>query len=130
MNRLDEKGATILEIVITMLLLSIAVPGLVQLYSRAIVDTATTDLQARATFLAQQKLEEIFADKWSPTRGYTYVVTGGRYPSENLTGGFVRTTVIDTVGKVLSGTSYALVQVRVAHGVSGTLQVQSWMARY
>lgn len=127
---LDNKGTTILEIVITILLLAVAVPGLVQLFSRSIVDTSTTDVQARATFLAQQKMEEIFADKWAPTRGYTYVVTAGRYPSETLTGGFVRTVTIDTAGLSLSGTRYALVRVHVTNDLSGDVEVNSWIARY
>lgn len=130
MNRQDEKGATILEIIMTILLLSVAVPGLVQLYSRAIIDTSTTDVQARATFLAQQKMEEIFTDKWSPTRGYSYVVTAGRYPSETLTGNFLRTVSIDTAGLSLEGTRYALVRVNVTHDLSGTVEVRSWLARY
>jgi Tfp pilus assembly protein PilV len=126
----NSKGATILEIVITILLLAVAVPALVQLYSRAIIDTSTTDVQARATFLAQQKMEEIFSDKWAPTRGYSYVVTAGRYPSETLTGDFLRTVSIDTAGLSLQGTRYALVRVRVTHDLSGTVEVRSWLARY
>jgi Tfp pilus assembly protein PilV len=126
----NSKGATILEIVITILLLAVAVPALVQLYSHAIIDTSTTDVQARAIFLAQQKMEEIFSDKWAPTRGYTYVVTAGRYPSETLTGGFVRTVTVDTAGLSLGGTRYALVQVHVTHDLSGAVEVSSWIARY
>jgi len=130
MKRLDEKGGTILEIVITILLLGIAVPGLVQLYSSAIIDTSAADVEARATFLSQQKMEEIFADKWSPSRGYTWVVTANRYPSENVIGGFVRTVTVDTVGKSFMSVQYALVRVSVTHSLLGTSQVTSWMARY
>ncbi len=130
MKTLDERGGTILEIVITILLLAIAVPGLIQLFSRSIIDTSTADVQARAVFLSQQKLEEIFADKWSPSRGYTWVVTAGRYPAENVAGGFVRTVTIDTTGKNFMGVSYALVRVSVTHNLCGTEKVTTWFARY
>jgi len=126
----DERGGSILEILITLGLIAIALPSIIQLYSYAIINSSGAQLEAQAANLCEQKMEEIITDKMSISRGYTWVTTSGRYPAESLSSGFSRTVSIDTTGKSFSGVSYALVTVSVNHSLIPAVQVTNWLTRY
>lgn len=125
----SERGHGFLDIILTVLFLGISVPALVQLFAVAVLSGASLEVESRAVYLCEQKLEQIATDKMSPTRGYTYVTTSGRYPSESLTSGFTRTVTI-TTGLTFNGVSYASVEIHVAHPDIPTVSMTTWITRY
>lgn len=126
----NERGFSMIEIVTTIVFIAIAFPAILQLYSYIFINSSIYQTETRAIMLCNQKMEEVITDKTSPSRGFGWVITSGRYPAENLTGGFVRTAVIDTAGKYFSGVSYAEVVVTVTHDLMPTVQLKSWLTRY
>lgn len=126
----NQRGSSTIEIITALIFIGIALPGLLQLYSYIFVSSSVYEVETNAVMLCSQKMEEIVTDKISPSRGYSWVVTSGRYPAENISGGFVRTVIIDTAGKYFSGVSYAEAVVTVSHDLMPTVQVKSWLTRY
>ncbi len=126
---MNEKGYSTLEIITTLLFVGITVPALVDLYSYTFLHSATYEIESRALALCEQKLEDITADKMSPSRGYSWVTTPGRYAAENLAGGYTRTTTIVTAGKTFSGVAYAEVTVRVSHDLISAVQIVTWLTQ-
>jgi hypothetical protein len=75
-------------------------------------------MSSRARFLAAERLEQVLADRFSPSRGYSYVLAAN-YPAEaTITGisGFARSTTVTETGASLSGagTGYKTVSVTVS----------------
>lgn len=126
----NERGFSVIEIITTIVFIAIAFPAILQLYTYIFINSSVYEIEAKAIMLCNQKMEEIAADKISPSRGYGWVVTSGRYPSENVTGGFVRTVTIDTTGKYFSGVSYAEAVVTVTHDLMPTVQLKNWLTHY
>jgi Tfp pilus assembly protein PilV len=129
-NIANERGSSMIEIITTLLFVGIALPALLQLYSYIFINSSVYELETKAVMLGTQKMEEIITDKMSPARGYSWVVTSGRYPSESITGGYIRTTTIDTAGKYFSGISYAEAVVTVSHNLMPNVQFKCWLTRY
>jgi len=104
----NQAGYSLIEIIVTIVFVGIAFPGLIAFFANIMTDSVESGAYTEAIVLTQSKMEEITADKLSPDRGYDYIRTAGQYPSETI-GQFTRTTtVIDTV---LSGVSGAFVMV-------------------
>ncbi|MCB0832062.1 MAG: hypothetical protein KDC45_01230 [Bacteroidetes bacterium] len=125
----SEKGHGFLDIILTVLFLGISVPALVQLFAVAVIGTTSLEIESRAVYLCEQKLEQIATDKMSPSRGYSYVTTTGRYPSESLTSGFTRTTTV-TPNLSFNGVSYTSVVVSVSHPDIASVSMTTWITRY
>jgi hypothetical protein len=119
-----------IEIITTILFIGIALPALLQLYSYIFINSSIYEIETKAVMLCNQKMEEIVTDKISPSRGYSWITTSGCYPVEALSGGFTRTTLIDTAGKYFSGVSYAEVAVTVSHNLMPNVQIKCWLTRY
>lgn len=126
----NERGSSMIEIITTLLFVGIALPALLQLYSYIFINSSVYEVETKAVMLGNQKMEEVITDKLSPSRGYAWITTSGRYPSESLSGGFVRTVVIDTAGKYFSGVSYAEAVVTVSHDLMPNVQFKCWLTRY
>ncbi|KAB2881534.1 hypothetical protein F9K33_00310 [bacterium] len=119
-----------IELITTVLFIGIALPALLQLYSYIFINSSVYEIETKAIMLCNQKLEEIVTDKLSATRGYSWVTTSGRYPSESISNGYVRTVLIDTAGKYFSGVSYAEAVVTVSHNLMPNVQLKCWLTRY
>ncbi|MHC4447816.1 MAG: hypothetical protein ACYSXF_08565, partial [Planctomycetota bacterium] len=52
------------------------------------IQRANPMLVSTARWLAIEKLEDIVADRHSPSRGFAYVKVGGNYPAETPVAGF------------------------------------------
>lgn len=119
-----------IELITTILFIGIALPALLQLYSFIFINHSVYEIETKAVMLCSQKMEEIITDKVSPSRGYTCILVSGRYPTENISGGFTRSTAIDTAGKYFSGVSYAEVIITVSHDLMPNVQIKCWLTRY
>ncbi|MFY9269746.1 MAG: prepilin-type N-terminal cleavage/methylation domain-containing protein [Candidatus Manganitrophaceae bacterium] len=98
--RTDVRGFTLIEIILAVLVISIAVVGMTSAIS--FVGQGSLDAEATSTAkeLAQEKLEQIMGDKRDMARGYAYVITPGQYPAEPAVAGFTNYSRSVTVTEV------------------------------
>jgi type II secretory pathway pseudopilin PulG len=131
-------GFTLMELIASILLLSIALPPLVVAMRDGVVRQAAVNQRAVARWLAHARLEEVIADRHSASRGYGAVVTGFYAAEAPVSGwpGFNRTVTITETGPNLStaGTGYKVVTVTVTwrdtiRGASN-LQIQTVLTDY
>lgn len=131
------RGFTIIEAIITIVVLSIAAPPML-LALREAERQRTAPVQAdRGRWLAAERLEEIVADRHASTRGWAYVVNANYSPEDPVQGfpGFSRQVSIQETGASLSGigTGYKLVRVSVSWRDAGgtkTLEVGTVLTEY
>lgn len=119
----NGKGFTLIEAIVAIVILSIAVPAMFWAIRDAATRRANPVQIERARWLAQERLEDVIADRHSPARGWTYVV-GGNYAAESSVAGFSafsRSTSIVETGVALSGggTGYKVVSVTVGYAAAG-----------
>ncbi len=112
-----HKGFTLIETVMTMVILSIAVMGILQVFFVGLAPrNAPTSLEITiGTQLVQEGLERIRADRRNAGRGFDYI-TSANYPAETLSGvfsGYSRTTTIAPSWQ--GNASYTQVTVSVTH---------------
>lgn len=81
----NQRGFTLIEIIITIVLLAIITSGLMAMFTTFSKSNGDPSVMTQATELAQEKMEQIIADKNNPARGFTYLSTTGpnNYPAEN-----------------------------------------------
>lgn len=140
MGRADvRRGFTLIEVIIAIVVMSIAVPPMFWALRQANVQRVDPINLSRARWLACEKLEDINADAFSTTRGYTYL-SNSNYPSEATVSGFTgfsRSVSVSESGADLvagSGTGYKTVVVSVGYvdgkGTGRTLSVSTVVAQY
>ena len=123
-----QKGFTLIELIMVIVILGIALFPLLRLLSSVLVDTNSGDVLSQASFLAQSKLEKIISEKHA--HGFDWVVAQYAYESETPVTGFVRTVSIDTTNMSLNQVRYALVQVSVSHSAMQDILVSTWLTDY
>lgn len=86
----NKHGFTLIEIIITIVLLAILTSGLMAMFTTFSKSNGDPSVITQATELAQEKMEQIIADKNNPARGFPYLITSGpnNYPAENPVTGF------------------------------------------
>lgn len=109
-----ENGYSLIELIVTIILIGIAFPGLLGFFASSMIDTVKNDVINEAVLLAGEKMEQITADKNEPTRGIDYITTPNQYPSESL-GQYTRGVVIQT--KIIDNISVIEVIVSITHPV-------------
>ncbi len=132
-----RRAFTLVETVICVVILSLAVPGVLWALSDANVQRVDPILANRARWLAQERLEDVLADRHSPARGYAYV-TNANYAAENPVSGFAgftRNVSITETGVTFgAGTGYKTVTVSVgyqdARRISRSLTLSSVVTDY
>lgn len=129
---------TLIEAIIAIVVLSVAVPSMFWALRDATVKRLEPAAHSRARWLANERLEQIIADRHSSTRGYAYVVNAN-YPAEaSFTNfpGFTRSVSITETSANLSsaGTGYKKVAVSVGfpnvRGGTSTLVVTTVVTDY
>lgn len=124
----NQAGYSLIEIVVTIVFVGVAFPGLLAFFANIMTDSAESGVQTQAIVLTQSKMEEIAADKFSSTRGYDYITTSGQYPVETI-GQFTRTTTISDT--TLSGVDGAYVIVSTNHSLmANPYNVESFFTSY
>jgi prepilin-type N-terminal cleavage/methylation domain-containing protein len=86
MNRMKNEGFTLIEVILVVVIMAIAIPGLITVLSVITQGQVNTVGTTTAALLAQERLEEIVADKRSPNRGYAFVVNGNYAPDVPMAG--------------------------------------------
>lgn len=127
------RGFTLIELVLTIVVISAGLFGLMVLFDAASRGTVQSLGQQAAVYLAQERLEIITADKAS--RGYDYVVMSNYVPTEVVTLGTGQYTRLLTIQEVSSAdlttitpnSGYKWVAVAVAWGSGAENQIMLTM---
>jgi Tfp pilus assembly protein PilV len=127
-KRANERGFTLIETALSIVIILIAVIGLFAIFTNSIASRnapQSFEIAAGIQYL-QEGLERVYADRRNPDRGFSYVATSGNYPNETLGNGYARTTVIADWTSV----DYKQVTVTVTHNgatvASGVLLVANY----
>jgi type II secretory pathway pseudopilin PulG len=112
-----QRGFTIIEAVVAVVLIGVTLPPMLWALRQEHRNRVRPVLASQAGFLAIEKLEDIIADRNSSTRGYAYL-TGANYPAENPVpgfNGFSRNVSFSETGPdlVSAGTGYKKATVNV-----------------
>jgi Tfp pilus assembly protein PilV len=118
-TRTAPRAFTLIEAVISLVILSVAVPAMLWAVRDAVTKRSDPVLASRARWLAAERLEDIIADRHSPSRGYAYVITSN-YAAESSVSGFTNfsrsVTISETAANLSSaGTGYKTVTVTVSY---------------
>lgn len=139
-----SKGFSLIETIITLVVLSIAAVGVLSVFSATSRGSADPLILSQATQLAQEKMDVIIGDREDPGRGFAWVVPAN-YPAESPVAGFPdfnRNVTIfcvnaadlnASVGAPGAGgcaSRYTHVAVTVAHAVEGTVTVDTAVTNY
>lgn len=137
MSSKRNKGFTLLELLLAMVIMAVGMLGIMALFQNASRGALQADLNGEAIVLAREKLEEIIMDKIRD--GYD-ALDGSSYPQETFTGDFspfVRSTSIEEVAEgdlstPQAGSGYKRVEVTVSwgSGPSTSISVPTVVARY
>ena len=121
MSRMNQRGVTMIELLLAMLLLAVALVGLAASFPLAMVGVATGGYQTTATLLAQQCID-IAKSMAYDSFGYTQIPAQlpVACPDGAVTGygGFTRTTTIQ-VGTPTAQTTTITVVVNFSGGGGG-----------
>jgi prepilin-type N-terminal cleavage/methylation domain-containing protein len=145
-----DQGFTLIETVIVVVILGLSLGVLIP-FTVSLRNSAAPVLTQQAALLAQEKLEQIVADRLDRTtpRGFTYATTSGNYPAESPIAGVtgfnrsvaiacVTTTNLNAAGTVpnpscaLSDarTDYARVTVTVSNSFLGNVTAATLITNY
>src|SRR3990170_9100171 len=135
-----EEGFSLIEIIITMVVLSIAAVGVLSVFTAGIKGSADPLIINQAVQLAQEKMDEVIALKKSG--GFGAVVSVAPGPFVPAVAGFTWSRTINCVTAVndltpsgvppcpLAVADYAVVTVTVTHAVTGDIQFITLMTNY
>lgn len=136
----SRAGFTIMETVAAIVMLSIAVPPMVNALNEGHTQRVNPVLASTARWLAVEKLEDVIADRHSTTRGWSHLVPGNYGAESPVTGftGFDRTVTLTeyqadlTTADVTGG--YMVVDVAVswtdATATARTLTISTVITEY
>lgn len=132
------RGFTLIEAIVSIVILSTAVPAMLWAVSQAQRDRIGPVKASQARWLATEKLEDIIADRHSTTRGYSYLVNNNYAAESSITGypGFTRSVAISETGADLAsaGTGFKRATVTVtwtnSTGASKSLAIATIITDY
>ena len=114
-----RRGATVIELAMCIVVLSIALPPLIKSYAESSTQQINPGNEATAAFLADERMEQIVARRYQGTDGYSAVTTSN-FPSESagsISGfaAFARSVTVSYVTSSLSssGSDVGYKKVRV-----------------
>ena len=149
-ERKNQAGFSLIEIIITLTVLSIAVVGVLSVFTTGLQGSADPLIIDQATQLAQEKMDIIIGDRQNSARGFTWVAAADystnalKYPPENPVTGFTNFNRSVTIVCVDAGnlnnnngqpfpcasSGYAHIDVTVTNTAIGSVKVQGLVANY
>ena len=120
-------GFTLMEVVLIIVIAGIAVLPLSMLFANTSIRSGDARNATVAVQLAAAKLEEITADKNSPTRGFAYLVASN-YPAENPVAAFTNynRSVSIATDSTYDGVTFRTVNVTVTCPNIPAVTVTTW----
>ncbi len=146
----SERGFSLIEIVITIIILGIAT-GILVPFIVSLRGSANPVLMEQAVVLSQERLEQMIADRRDSAtpRGFRYATTPANYPNENPVAGYpdftrsvtimcVTTANLDAAGTAPNPscaladglTDYARVTVTVTNTLAGSVAAVGLLTNY
>lgn len=129
--RRRERGFTLVEVVILIVVAAIAVLPLAMLFATTSIRSSDAQSASVAAQLAQAKLEEITADRNASTRGFSYV-TAANYPAENPVPAFAsfQRSVTVSPDSTYDGVTFRTVSVTVTTSGIPPVTLSTWFVNY
>lgn len=129
---IDTEGYSLIEIILVILILAIAIPPVIHLFSYNLENSVDSEIYTKATYFAEERMEEVLADKRASSsgKGYDYILGVGRYPDDLPETGYSRAVSVDTTGKIINGVSYAEVIITVNHSNINSVVLTTWVTDY
>jgi Tfp pilus assembly protein PilV len=130
-SRPSVNGFTLIEVVILIVVASIAVLPLAMLFATTSIRSSDAQSASIAAQLAQAKLEEITADRNASTRGFSYVVAGN-YPAESPVPAFTsfQRSVTVAPDSTYDGVTFRTVSVTVTTSGIPPVTLTTWFVNY
>jgi Tfp pilus assembly protein PilV len=131
MRARNAAGFTLIEMVLIIVITAIAVLPLSMLFANTSIRSSDARNATIAAQLAQAKMEELTADKNSPTRGFSYLVAGN-YPAENPVSAFpgYNRSVTFAADSTYDGVTFRAVGVAVASPNIPPVTLTTWFVNY
>ena len=126
----SERGSTLIELILMIIIGIVALFPLLAMYSNATMNSVEPDLITQAAFLAQEQIERILSDYKSPSRGYDYIVDAN-YPPVSDPTGFLGFTISVSVSSdsTYDSVSFKTVVVTVARSGIANLDLATWVTQ-
>lgn len=140
MSKITNKGFTFVEAILTLTLLTGGMLGVLHIFYQNTDAAAEMEQTLKATYLAQEKAEQMIQDK--KYQGYDYIVAANYPATEDLTAegyaGYTRTISmvevmandINTPSKPNPGSDYKRVTVSVAVAGGDTVTLTTLVTRW
>lgn len=127
----DERGFTLPEVVLVLVIAAVAVLPLGMLFANSSIRSGEARNATVMAELAEAKMEEIAADKNSPSRGFSYLV-GSNYPAESPVAAFpgYSRSVAFAPDSVYDGVTFRTVSVTVAFSSVPPVTLTTWFTNY
>lgn len=122
----DEKGVSLIEVVIILVILAITVAPLGRLSVQNMKSGGDYVTMTRTMSYAQGRMEEIVADYSSASRGYDWVKTNWSGVADSPSTGLSRTVSISSE-TVLNGVTYVVVTTTVSGSGIEDVQLKMWL---
>jgi len=133
LSRAIESGAgfTLVEIVVILVIASLAILPLSMLFANTTVRSGDARSMTIAAQLAQAKMEEIAADRSSPARGFAYLVSSSYPPEDPVEAfpGFHRSVWI-AADSTYDGVRFRTVRVSVTARNMPPVTLTTWFTSY
>jgi Tfp pilus assembly protein PilV len=125
------RGFTLVEVVLILVIAAVSLLPLSMLFATTSIRSGDAHNATVAAQLAEAKMEEIAADKNSPTRGFSYL-TAGNYPAENPVPAFpaYSRSVAFAPDSVYDGVTFRTVSVTVTSPNIPPVTLTTWFTRY
>lgn len=130
-RRSGEQGFTLPEVVLILVIAAVAVLPLAMLFANSSIRSGEAHSATVMAELAQAKMEEIAADKNSPSRGFSYLVSGN-YPAESPVTAFpgYSRSVAFAADSVYDGVTFRTVSVTVSFASVPPVTLTTWFTNY
>jgi prepilin-type N-terminal cleavage/methylation domain-containing protein len=141
-TRKSQGGFTLIETIITLIVLSIAAVGVLSVFTTGIKGSANPLLVDQATQLAQEKMDMILGDRLNTAFGFAHIIPAN-YAAETPVAGFAGFNRSVAIFCVNAGTlntdnltappcasGYAHVTVQVYSAVTGSVTVEGLVTNY